>query len=339
MHQAEATELNLTAFRSKASLALASVALVLLSPFAVNNLIQNRFLLGFGSFAVITLMGINAWCIWRKNLYQPWLIWGLVPSIAGYLILSFKYQGVVAAFWAYPAVIMFYFMLPEKHGRLANLVFLCMIFPAAKAYLPISLLVRVMVTLTAVSAFTAITMRLVYSQHGDLERQALMDPLTGLLNRTTLSCALQRALHQFDRTGIPMSLLCLDVDHFKSINDTYGHAVGDHVLTGLSDVLRERIRATDLVYRLGGEEFLVLLHNCDERGARILAEDIRLRIRVECSLAERVVTTSVGTSTLKADDSRHCWLKRGDQCLYEAKRRGRNRVVSQGELLVEIESV
>ncbi|HHJ38799.1 MAG: hypothetical protein AXA67_00530 [Methylothermaceae bacteria B42] len=163
-------------------------------------------------------------------------------------------------------------------------------------------------------------------------QSAYTDPLTGLYNRTALNDAFQREWKLAQRQRQPLSLLALDIDHFKKINDTYGHAAGDIALIKIAEILRKTVRASDLVFRHGGEEFLVLLNNTGIEGAKLLAERIRKAIAAkDCSDIdpELSITTSIGVASLNhPEETPQQLLKRADEALYRAKRNGRNLVVA-----------
>lgn len=163
-----------------------------------------------------------------------------------------------------------------------------------------------------------------------LRRQAETDPLTGLANRRAFFEALRR-YEILVREGDRASVLMLDLDHFKRINDRYGHAVGDEVLQRFAEVLRDTVRGEDVPARIGGEEFAVLLPHTGLDGALTLAERIRSAVAQRCSLPEYPelqVTVSVGVSELSAQDTAaDRALVRADAALYEAKACGRDRVV------------
>jgi diguanylate cyclase (GGDEF)-like protein len=164
----------------------------------------------------------------------------------------------------------------------------------------------------------------------ELDLQARSDPLTGLLNRRGFDAQMTYALALARRSGRPLSLITVDVDHFKRINDTHGHDVGDEVLQRLAHTLAQRLRDSDVVARLGGEEFAALLPDTDLEGARAIAQAL---VDAQAALTDPVVgriTVSAGVSTLRgADDTAQRLLRRGDEALYEAKGQGRNRVVVQ----------
>lgn len=167
-----------------------------------------------------------------------------------------------------------------------------------------------------------------------LSEQANRDPLTGLYNRRYLDATLGRDLALARRSGKPLSLLLLDIDHFKQINDTHGHPAGDEVLRHSAALLLGLSRSSDLVCRYGGEEFLLLLPDTGPDGAREQAEKIRLALQasaVACGSQSIEVRASVGVATLGQDcDSPEALIERADAALYTAKRTGRNRVVVHG---------
>jgi two-component system cell cycle response regulator len=163
---------------------------------------------------------------------------------------------------------------------------------------------------------------------------AITDPLTGLQNRRYMETHLATLVEQAGARGKPLSLLVLDIDYFKSINDTFGHDAGDDVLREFAPRLRKSIRGIDLACRYGGEEFVVVMPETDMAVAAIVAERIRRRIASEpfpirAGSTAIDVTISIGIAALNAaDDSAASLLKRADLALYRAKRDGRNRVVA-----------
>jgi len=163
---------------------------------------------------------------------------------------------------------------------------------------------------------------------------AITDPLTGLHNRRYMESHLKTLVEEAMQRGRSLSLLIIDIDYFKAVNDTHGHDVGDAVLKEFAVRLRRNIRGIDLACRLGGEEFVVVMPDTDLAKAYAVAERLRKQIAGEPFCREGsgqglVVTASVGLATLEAaDDTPETILKRADQALYCAKRDGRNRVVA-----------
>ena len=172
--------------------------------------------------------------------------------------------------------------------------------------------------------------RLLVQKATELAQQARHDALTGLHNRMAANEQLQEEHLRYGRTGAPYAVLLLDADHFKRVNDTFGHDAGDRVLRHIADTLLNSARATDFVARFGGEEFLLLLPETDASGAAVLAE--KIRAAVEQSQAPDVgrITISIGLATADAADAQpEAAVKRADLALYRAKAGGRNRVEAE----------
>ena len=163
---------------------------------------------------------------------------------------------------------------------------------------------------------------------------AMKDPLTGAGNRLAMETTLGREIGLAARHQFPLSILVVDIDHFKQVNDNHGHAKGDIVLKNVARELMNSCRDTDATFRFGGEEFVVVLNRTDREGARISAERIREQIadmNNRYSDQDIDVTASIGISTLQPKDSINSLFERADKALYEAKRQGRNRVVAAKE--------
>ena len=156
---------------------------------------------------------------------------------------------------------------------------------------------------------------------------ALTDPLTGAHNRSALNLALIREIELARRHGTPLSLILLDIDKFKSINDTYGHLAGDFVLKTVADAVMECTRSSDMLFRAGGEEFVVLLSNTGKEGALLLAERIRRVIAdndYHYGDHRLQVTASLGVACFHKDDNSETLFEKADIALYTAKAEGRN---------------
>lgn len=164
-----------------------------------------------------------------------------------------------------------------------------------------------------------------------LAEQASTDELTGLFNFRTFEEELAKCLLESKRTSDKkeLSLLLIDIDHFKNFNDTYGHAAGNDVLAGVAHEITKLIRQTDTACRYGGEEFVVILPKCDLSGAMLLAERIRSILETHkfatCAGA-RAVTVSIGCAMSRTDDTHQALFARADEALYQAKNTGRNRI-------------
>jgi diguanylate cyclase (GGDEF)-like protein len=183
--------------------------------------------------------------------------------------------------------------------------------------------------LAGAGAIVAALRRRINSLTAALVETALTDELTGLSNRRAFTDDFRRAIARAGRTGEPLALAVADLDHFKNINDAYGHPVGDQVLSRFAALMQSSVRAGDVAARLGGEEFAVLFIGADPAAAGGFAE--RLRAETERTFTEDgpEITVSIGVANWRADDPVESvdLMRRADQALYEAKNAGRNRVV------------
>ena len=158
---------------------------------------------------------------------------------------------------------------------------------------------------------------------------ALIDPLTGVKNRSTLDDAFQRELKLARRHNHDLSVILLDIDHFKQVNDQHGHLYGDQALRAVAQCVQRTIRDSDLLFRFGGEEFMILLSGTGAEGSALLAERIRREVERITPFPDgkTTLTISLGVTSLRQEDAPESLLERADAALYQAKRSGRNRVV------------
>ncbi len=164
-------------------------------------------------------------------------------------------------------------------------------------------------------------------RYASVQQAALTDSLTGIPNKRALDEALARECSRGERHGDTCSLILCDLDHFKQVNDNYGHVVGDHILKAVAQELRKATRNCDELYRFGGEEFAVLLPHTDQDQAYQVAERIRKfinTIRVNCGESDVQTSASLGIAMRLKDENPDHWVARADHILYCAKRAGRN---------------
>ncbi|UCH10988.1 MAG: diguanylate cyclase [Fidelibacterota bacterium] len=160
----------------------------------------------------------------------------------------------------------------------------------------------------------------------DLQELATLDPLTALFNRRRFSEFLQHEIERAKRYSANLSVIMFDIDHFKKINDTFGHQEGDGVLKAFSRRIKSIIRESDLVARWGGEEFMILAVNTDAKNAEAIAEKIRSDIETQEFLNKTQFTVSAGVAQFRITDTAESLIERVDQALYTAKNGGRNQV-------------
>ena len=178
----------------------------------------------------------------------------------------------------------------------------------------------------------ALLNRVIKRYQGKIQAQATLDSLTELPNRRGFDLLAAQAMHEAQREPKPLTALLLDLDHFKALNDTYGHLAGDQVLIGFARDLQSCLRHSDIVCRWGGEEFIVLLKDTDGETGLMIAEKIRQHVEQQLYAyndhALRL-TVSIGLTTLQPEDTLHTLLSRADHAMYRAKQSGRNRTCAE----------
>lgn len=183
--------------------------------------------------------------------------------------------------------------------------------------------------LLVVLLFVAYRYRLLSKHNRLLRHLSQTDKLTGMYNRQKLDEVLGRAVTLAQRYGRPLSVVMLDIDHFKRVNDVHGHLVGDGVLQSVAELLRQHVRASDLCGRWGGEEFLIVCPETDSSGALQLAENLRRLIEAHDYATHQPQSASFGVASWQASDTAYSLVKRADDALYLAKDSGRNRVCTE----------
>jgi diguanylate cyclase (GGDEF)-like protein len=239
-----------------------------------------------------------------EGLRGPLAPWLVIPAVA--LAVRFRLRGVIAGTILTGAVL----------GAMA-------VATGHTQHLHLPSQVWLVGDIALVASSVAYTLALVYSdvQH---RGQAVIDPLTGMLNRNALETRVAELAEQARVTHQPIALIMGDLDLFKSINDHHGHATGDAVLQAVGRRIRAHLRAYDLAYRLGGEEFLIVLPGSDTAGARVVAERLRKAIEADFTLGLRY-TMSFGVSASGAGSFDFATLlAQTDHALYAAKAQGRN---------------
>lgn len=272
----------------------------------------------------------------------PWLLPLVHGLLALYLLASLAYQLLLkpnplglspAAYWVPFVYFSAFLFFPARRAlSLARLylllLFLLAVLGALRGHFQPAHLNALAQFLGANLVYVSLLYLLVRLKEGYMEAQldAYTDFLTGLRNRRYLELILERELFRLQRYGRPLSLILLDLDGFKAVNDTHGHEVGDRVLQALAQRLEAHLRRSDRAVRLGGEEFALLLPETPLPQALRLAE--RLRRAVEAMAAPPVarITASFGVAEARPTDTPLTLLRRADEAMYRAKRKRKNRV-------------
>ena len=320
---------SLADFRARSNLYVAIASFVLLVPFSIFNLFFQNYTLALGNIAIVASLMFIAWSHYKARAKPLFAFLFLLPAISTVLIITIGIDAYAGAFWSYPAALCFFIILPGRWALAASACIVIVVgFVLSLDQTPI-FIIRLVATLSTTCLFAYFFTNQIERSLSRLNQMATIDPLTGLLNRTLLYDILNGMRQQKQTTATPASILVLDLDFFKSINDRYGHHGGDAVLEQTANVIRKTVRSSDQTFRLGGEEFLVVLSETDSSGATRVAENLRGEIE-QMELPDQCrVTVSIGVAELQQDQSIDDWIKNADRNLYEAKNRGRNCVVAK----------
>lgn len=305
---------------------LSVLATLILSPFLVYQLSREEWLLAVVIVFAQVVMLIDGLAARRGT--KPPVPYELAGcTLAAAMCVSSWLQGIVALFWAFPIVLLYYMTMRRGTALLLTILLVLAVGLIAGWNVGAPIAARLVASLVFTAIMAGALLNVIEDQQQALERQAITDALTGAFNRRHFDAELSR-LEAGGRAFKESTLLSLDIDHFKRINDTHGHAAGDEVLRRVAEEIVARKRLDDVLFRTGGEEFMLLLPGTGAEEALILAESLRKLIEQAQLLPEEPVTVSIGVAAHLPGEGLGEWAKRSDAALYEAKRQGRNRVVS-----------
>jgi diguanylate cyclase (GGDEF)-like protein len=291
-------------YRDHIMLPMATCASAMLLPFLVYDLVIGKHFLALVILVVVLPMALDAFALWRGRRPPVGYGWLLVPV----------------------AIVFCYFVLPGWQATVGAAALVAIASWQVQQILGMPTMLR----FAASAAMSIVFLNIILGVVGQLQRklyeQATTDPLTGALNRRQLATSLSDAIEHARRGPHGVCLLVFDLDHFKLVNDRHGHAVGDQVLQRIVALVHERARRTDRLFRLGGEEFALLLPRTRAGDALRVAEQLRGRIEQADWPSQATVTISIGVAELRPAQTQEAWLKAADDALYRAKAAGRNRV-------------
>jgi diguanylate cyclase (GGDEF)-like protein len=261
-----------------------------------------------------------------------WLAWVMatVPFL-GSVVTQLMEPDTVAV-WVFPCVVTYFVIFGRRTATVAagiNLAVLGVLTALVLRAPAVQLVVLLVSASWTVGLMIALVTEVEQKQR-EIERLATSDPLTGAGNRRALTEALGHARRQLARQREEASLVLLDLDHFKAVNDRHGHEAGDQLLVEVTRLVRSRIRDADQLFRYGGEEFVLLLRHTPLEGAERMAEELRTLLASQLASPDGGVTASFGCAELAPGEEPSEWLTRADAALYAAKGAGRNRVVCAG---------
>ncbi len=235
----------------------------------------------------------------------------------------------IFVFWLFPAILANFFLLSTNAALIANLLSIVAVLPIATRLNTNTELFAMVSSLLMCGSMAYIFALLTDRQRTLLQGYATQDALTQLGNRRAMNSELERSIQDHARAQIPATLILLDLDFFKSINDKFGHSAGDKVLIKLSDLLLQRVRKTDRLFRFGGEEFVVIARNTTLADALTIAGELRRQIIGNLKAPDgNPLSASFGCAQLYPDENAEQWFVRADKAVYQAKQQGRNCVVA-----------
>jgi diguanylate cyclase (GGDEF)-like protein len=296
-----------------------------LFPTLVHNAYSGQLLLAAASFILLGVIFANIWLLSksRRAFLSPTLL-----LLLGILLILFAVAlgQLHSLFWLYPLLAGLPVMLRSRRAMLLGVISGALALPLVFANFPLSTAVVIGFSLGLTWLVSAWLVFAVTEQSRRLRDMAITDPLTGVYNRRYLEEQARHALDSWQRFRHPAALLLIDIDHFKRVNDRFGHAIGDQALKRLVEVISARIRSVDTLCRFGGEEFVVLLKETGSAGALKIGEELRQLVADARLLPEGSMTISIGVCEAMEAQSLDNWFNLADSALYLAKRGGRNRV-------------
>jgi diguanylate cyclase (GGDEF)-like protein len=299
-----------------------------ITPYAVYRLQERNWAVGLTDTFLVLGTSFAVIYAWRTgNTVRPGQFLALIYSLGGFLV-TIK-LGINGLFWLYCLVLFNFFVVPPLQSLIATLTTLVAVcvygwIRPQDIFESHYQMMSFVVTYLLASLFAFVFAYRSRVQRRQLALLATLDPLTGIGNRRTMDEELDIAIADSQRYGISFGLLVLDLDHFKSVNDRYGHSVGDQVLIDFVRVIKSASRASDRVFRLGGEEFVLLVPKVDAAGLAGAAQHVQRSVANQLRSPGGPVTVSIGGCVLADHENRDDWLRDADVCLYQAKDAGRN---------------
>lgn len=287
-----------------------------------------HYLLAVIMFAAAIVLAVIAYSYREKRIPDFWrvIFMMLLTSIC---FASIRNNGTIGVYWAYPLLVASFFMFRDGFAiALASAVTLVM-STAALMYMPVSDGWRISASLLVILVLGSVFVVMLGRMQKLLHQLVITDTLTGLQNRHRLNNVLSQLIHNFRRYHRAASLIMLDLDHFKLLNDKHGHLFGDQMLKQLAARLKASLRVNDQLFRVGGEEFLVVMPETELGEAVKVAEKLRRAVEntpFEGKDAQAHLTVSLGVAQLRAEQTWAEWINTADTALLEAKRKGRNQV-------------
>lgn len=304
---------------------LCLLSFLALTPFAIMRFVLGDYTIAaVDFFGVIAVLLIVTYILRTGKTKLPGLILSVV-SLSGVILIT-KIQGNGDVSFLYPTILWTFFLVTPRVALVLALVVLAIITPSIHQHSDSFAFSKFVFSMLGCMLFAYTFSTLRNRQRDELILLSSKDGLTGAGNRRALDEKLAQSIIAYGRNKTDICLLILDLDNFKIINDKLGHGMGDHILRSITEIIQVRIRATDNLYRYGGDEFVILTTGADLLTAMSLAEDIRARVENDGMIHDSKVSLSLGVAQYLEGQSVKQWLEAADTALLKAKREGRNKV-------------
>ncbi|MBF7074280.1 GGDEF domain-containing protein [Glaciecola sp. MH2013] len=314
-------------FLVKAGQRMSTVALALLIPFTVNHIYQERYLAAVLVSIAAALCGINLRFSLQKRFSLPLNLLGIMPAMTIGVCYALYNQQEEGSYWAYLGVFAIYFVLPLKYAVITNVVYVCGVILVAYFNTQLNMFIRFSTVLVGISFFSYISNKELSAKHETLEKLLNFDVLTKAFNRRQLSSSLRESYELFYEKKQISCIAIVDIDHFKRINDTHGHPIGDQVLKQFAAIICSYLSSKDKLFRIGGEEFLILMENTELSEANGTTTALCEVIKAHNFPNNIKVTISAGICTIEEAKTEEKLIEICDKKLYQAKSNGRDQIV------------
>lgn len=294
-------------------------------PLAVYRFLTGELMVAIVDTVLVSVIAAAVGYAWRTgDTRRPGLVAVVVTTIGGVMVSTIL--GVEGLFWMYVVILANFLLVGRRLAVSLTVAALLGLVVQGGPFDNFAQSISFLLSALVVSLFAFTFAARTETQRIRLESLASRDPLTGTDNRRAMEQELSLAVESAARSGAEYSVVMLDLDYFKRINDQHGHEAGDQVLIAFADLVRRNTRKLDRLFRFGGEEFVLLLPGADAPALQRVTEQLRMRIATELAGPGGPVTCSLGAAVLLPGEHWPAWLARADAALYRAKQGGRNRV-------------
>lgn len=315
-----------TDFRFAIIVLFASVAVLAIVPFGIYRMVHGQWAVAAVDAAIVGFLLATLAHAWRGgdiDRMAPWVVAGYTFGCLAIAVLL----GLPGVMWMYPVILANFMLLPWRGAVVVSALGVLALLVIPGTFDSTAHVILFLITATLAGTLASIFAYRTESQRMQLEALASRDPLTGAFNRRTLDDELGIAIADARRQDTACGLAMLDLDHFKHVNDRFGHEAGDQVLVEFTRVIDAAIRPGDRLFRYGGEEFVLLMPDVDAGALAARCDELRRRVSGTLDTPGGPITVSIGAAVLRPGESAQAWLSRADAAVYQAKRQGRDRVV------------